>query len=93
MTDPVIDPVAGLKPDSVNSDAVLAKNRELLAETKAAKDQTREVMAKLAEYESAKTSADEADAKKRGEFDKLEADMKSDNAKQKARGDKALIGN
>lgn len=63
-------------PDKGGDDPVLAKNRELLKEAKEAKARARELEAKLQEYDARATAEEQELAKKRGEFDKVEAALK-----------------
>lgn len=81
-------PDGDTKPD----DPVAKKMAELLGETKAERAKRRELEAKLAEYEQAKASQEEEAAKKRGDFEKLEAQLKGERDAIAKKYHDALIG-
>lgn len=85
---PAPKPEGDAKPD----DPVAKKMAELLGETKAERAKRRELEAKLAEYEQAKAAQEDEAAKKRGEFDKLEAQLKAERDTIAKKYQDALIG-
>lgn len=78
--------------DGKSEDAVANKVRQLLGEKKAEQAKRRELEAKLAEFEQAKASQEEEAAKKRGDFEKLEAQLKGERDAIAKKYQDALIG-
>lgn len=61
---------------AVDKDPILDNNRKLLGEVKAAKAAKRELEARLAEFEAEKQARETEEARKSGNFEKLEKDLK-----------------
>jgi hypothetical protein len=87
------DPKNEPTPPAQEPDGLAKKNQELLAEAKNAKAEARTLAAKLAEYEAEKAAREEAEAVKRGEFEKLLEKEKGEKATILQRYQAATIGN